>query len=498
MPAALHKLSEQTENRLQKLQSSWIAGCFVEGFAEGAQRSHIVNPSVAETIAEYCPARKADVEAAVTAARESFDEERWSGLSPSKRGRALWRLADLIEDSARLLAELEMLNAGKSFFTTKNGEIPFAADCFRYFAGWCSKLDGASKKLAGMAEGEFFAYTRREPIGVAALIVPWNGPLVQACWKLAPALAAGCSCVLKPAEETPLSVLVLAELARQAGLPDGVLNVVLGGAKIGAQLAEHPQVDKVSFTGSTSVGKRIVSAAQGNLKKVSLELGGKSPMLVFPDADLDAAAEGAIDGVFSHAGQVCVASSRLYVHKAVYPSLLAKLKTLASAISPGDARDPKAGMGPLISRRHCERVMSHIKKAQAQGACLLCGGKRLERDGYFIEPTIFTDLSKDADLLKDEVFGPVLAVQAFDAEDDIVALANDSEYGLAASIWTKDISLAHKTAAQIKAGLLWINCHGLADMAVPFGGYKQSGWGRENGEEAIAQYTETKSVVVKL
>ncbi|MBB6522609.1 aldehyde dehydrogenase family protein [Pseudoteredinibacter isoporae] len=494
MSTALHTLSEQTEERLTQPQSSWIAGRFIGGSDVHA----IVNPSTAEAIAEYCAAQQADVEAAVSAARESFDQERWTGLSPSDRGRALWRLADLMEEQAELLAEMEMLNAGKSLAAARNGEIPFAADCFRYFAGWCSKLDGASKKLAGMPSGEFMAYTHREPVGVAALIVPWNGPLVQACWKLAPALAAGCSCVLKPAEETPLTVLLLAELAKRAGIPDGVLNVVLGGADIGAQLVEHPQVDKVSFTGSTTVGKRIVSAAQGNLKKVSLELGGKSPMIVFPDADVDAAAAGVIDGIFSNAGQVCVASSRLYVHRDIYSTLLEKLKALAIAIEPGDARDPNAGMGPLISQRHRESVMTHIERAQSQGASLLCGGKRLNREGYFIEPTIFTDLNNDMDLIKDEVFGPVLAVQVFDDEDDIVAMANDSDYGLAASIWTQDISRAHKTAAKIKAGLLWINCHGLPDMAVPFGGYKQSGWGRENGEEAIAQYTETKSVIVRL
>lgn len=494
MSTALHQLSEQTQSRLKQLQSSWIAGRFIEG----SKSLNLVNPSTAESIADYSAATEADVEAAISTARRSFDQELWTGLSPSERGKILWRLADLMEEHALLLAEMEMLNAGKSFAAASNGEIPFAADCFRYFAGWCSKLDGASKKLSGMPESEFFAYTRREAIGVAALIVPWNGPLVQACWKLAPALAAGCSCVLKPAEETPLTVLLLAELAKQAGIPDGVLNVVLGGADVGAQLVEHPQVDKVSFTGSTAVGKRIVSAAQGNLKKVSLELGGKSPMIVFADADVDAAAEGVIDGIFSNAGQVCVASSRLYVHKDIYPGLLKKLKTLAEAIVPGDARDATAGMGPLISKRHCDSVMTHIEQAQAQGASLLCGGKRLQQDGYFIEPTIFTDLSADMDLIKNEVFGPVLAVQTFDDEDDIVALANDSDYGLAASIWTKDISRAHKTAAKIKAGLLWINCHGLPDMAVPFGGYKQSGWGRENGEEAIAQYTETKSVIVRL
>ncbi|GAA6152225.1 aldehyde dehydrogenase family protein [Pseudoteredinibacter isoporae] len=494
MATALHVLSEQTEQRLKQPQSSWIAGRFIEGSASQA----IINPSTAEIIAQFSAAQEKDVEAAVRAARESFDQESWTGLSPSQRGKVLWRLADLMEEQGRLLAEMEMLNAGKPYAAASQGEIPFAADCFRYFAGWCSKLDGASKKLAGMPEGEFLAYTRREPVGVAALIVPWNGPLVQACWKLAPALAAGCSCVLKPAEETPLTVLFLAELAKQAGIPDGVLNVVLGGADIGAQLVEHPQVDKVSFTGSTAVGKRIVSAAQGNLKKVSLELGGKSPMIVFADADLDAAAAGVIDGIFSNAGQVCVASSRLYVHHDIYSALLEKLKVLAGAIVPGDVRDSEASMGPLISKRHCDSVMAHIEKAQAQGASLLCGGQRLNKAGYFIEPTIFTELNEDMDLIRDEVFGPVLAVQRFGDEDDIVALANDSEYGLAASIWTKDISRAHKTAAKIKAGLLWINCHGLPDMAVPFGGYKQSGWGRENGEEAIAQYTETKSVIVRL
>ncbi|WP_299771002.1 aldehyde dehydrogenase family protein [uncultured Pseudoteredinibacter sp.] len=496
-----YQQSEAIKQRLEQVQGHFIAGHWLRENQQATSDVH--NPSTGAVISQAICATVVEVDQAVAAARSSFDDERWSGLTPAARAKVLWRIADLMEAEQAELAELEMLDAGKFYASAEQGEVAFAAECFRYFAGWCTKIDGATKQISSGPSNEFHVYSRREPIGVAALIVPWNGPLVQAAWKIAPALAAGCSCVLKPAQETPLSTLKLAEIIQQAGLPDGVLNVVLGdGPQIGGHLAAHYDVDKVSFTGSTVVGKKIIDAAKGNLKKVSLELGGKSPMVVFPDANLQDAAEGAISAIFSNAGQVCVAGSRLYVHKSVYSKLLPLIQEKAEAIKVGSALDPDMDMGPMISMRQLDSVLEKITRAETQGARLLCGGKRVRVSenggGYFVEPTIFVDVDAGMDIATEEVFGPVLSVFAFDDDDDIVALANDSEYGLAASIWTKDIALAHKTAAKIKAGLLWVNCHGIPDMAVPFGGYKQSGWGRENGYEALLQYTEQKSVIVRL
>jgi phenylacetaldehyde dehydrogenase len=335
---------------------------------------------------------------------------------------------------------------------------------------------------------------------VAALIVPWNGPLVQTAWKVAPALAAGCSCILKPATETPLSAVRLGEILQEAGLPDGVFNILLGGGStVGQLLAEHPDVDKVSFTGSTQVGKSIIDAARGNLKKVSLELGGKSPVIIFEDADLEAAITGTAEGIFSNAGQVCVAGSRLYVHESVYQQVVEGIADIARNMKVGPATVEGLDMGPLISKKHLNSVYQMVKSGCAAGARLVAGGELAEGDGgYFIQPTVFADADHSMEIVSEEIFGPVLVAMPFSSTDDIVAIANDNQYGLAASIWTRDISKAHKTAAEIKAGILWINCHGIPDMAVPFGGYKQSGWGRENGYEALLQYTELKSVVVSL
>ncbi len=497
-----YQQSEAVSQRLKQVQGHFIAGMSLCNY--GQATSDVYNPSSGQVISKAVCGTVAEADLAVAAARTSFDDERWSGLTPSERAKILWRIADLMEAEQAELAELEMLDAGKFYSAAEQGEVAFAAECFRYFAGWCTKIDGATKQLSSGPTNEFHVYSRREPIGVAALIVPWNGPLVQAAWKIAPALAAGCSCVLKPAQETPLSTLKLAEIIHRAGLPDGVLNVILGdGPVIGEHLAAHPDVDKVSFTGSTSVGKKIVSSAKGNLKKISLELGGKSPMIVFPDADIEKAAQGAIDAIFSNAGQVCVAGSRLYIHKDIYTRLLPIIQKKAEAIKVGSALDPDMDMGPMISRRQLDSVLEKINYAKSQGARLLCGGNAILQPvsgdgGYFIEPTIFVDVSSDMDIAKEEIFGPVLSVFSFDDSDDIIFAANDSEYGLAASIWTKEIGLAHRTAAKIKAGLLWVNCHGIPDMAVPFGGYKQSGWGRENGYEALLQYTEQKSVIVRL
>jgi phenylacetaldehyde dehydrogenase len=468
--------------------------------AQDGSVSDVYNPSSGKIIATAATATAGDCERAVAAARTSFDGGAWTGLTPAQRGKILWRAADLLEEYADEVAELEMLDAGKSFAGARHGEVPFAADCFRYFAGWCTKIEGSTKQLSTVPGQDFHIYTRREPIGVAALIVPWNGPLVQAAWKVAPALAAGCSCILKPASETPLSTVRLAEILLEAGVPAGVFNLLLGGGStVGQLLAEHPDVDKVSFTGSTEVGKCIIDAARGNLKKVSLELGGKSPVIVFDDADLEEAIQGAAQGIFSGAGQVCVAGSRLYVQESVYEEVVAGVAKIARGMTVGPSTSEGMDMGPLISKRHLSSVYQMVQSGIEAGARLVAGGELIEgQGGYFMQPTVFADTDHGMQVVSEEIFGPVLVAMPFGDDDDIAAIANDNQYGLAASIWTQDISKAHKTAANIKAGLVWINCHGIPDAAVPFGGYKQSGWGRENGYEALLQYTELKSVVAKL
>jgi phenylacetaldehyde dehydrogenase len=493
-----YSISEKVSMRLAKPQLLLIDGYWRE--AESGATTEIYNPSSGEVICSAAAASRSDTEQAIAAARRSFDKGDWTGMTTAQRGKILWRVADLLDEYGDEVAELEMLDVGKFYSDARNGEVPFAADCFRYYAGWCTKIEGSTKQLSTVPNQDFHVYTRREPIGVAALIVPWNGPLVQAAWKVAPALAAGCSCILKPATETPLSTVRLGEILIEAGVPAGVFNILLGGGPtVGQLLAEHPDVDKVSFTGSTEVGKRIVDAAKGNLKKVSLELGGKSPVIIFDDADLEQAIPSAAQAIFSNAGQVCVAGSRLYIHETIYEKVVEGVAEIARNMAVGPATQEGHDMGPLISKKQLNSVIQMIHSGREEGARLVAGGECLNNQGgYFLQPTVFADTNHSMRVVNEEIFGPVLVAMPFSADDDICALANDSEFGLAASIWTQDISKAHKTAAAIKAGLLWINCHGIPDMAVPFGGYKQSGWGRENGYEALLQYTELKSVIVKL
>ena len=459
-----------------------------------------LNPATGETLARVARANAGDVDLAVSSARRAFENRAWRQMSANDRTNLLLKLADLIEKEADDLAVLECLNNGKPAHLTRLVEVEGSIKTFRYFAGWPTKFGGETLPVSPRGGAQILNYTTREPVGVAGLIVPWNYPLSMAAWKVAPALAAGCAVVLKPAEQTSLTALRLGELALEAGFPPGVLNVVTGFGEAGAALVAHPGVDKIAFTGSTEVGKLIVKAAAGNLKKVSLELGGKSPHIVFPDADLDAAAAAVASGIFFNQGQTCTAGSRLYAHVDCFDRVVEAVSAAARKLKVGDGLLPTSDMGPLVSQEQWDRVNGYIGIGRDEGARVLTGGRRppgLDR-GFFFEPTVFVDATSKMRIVREEIFGPVLTALPWKDVDDLVAMANDSEYGLSAGIWTNNIKHAHRAAAALKAGTVWINCYNLVDPATPFGGFKQSGWGREHGRQAMELYSEIKSVWVNL
>ncbi|WP_425418931.1 aldehyde dehydrogenase family protein [Oricola indica] len=462
------------------------------------QMLDVEDPSSGEVLGRVAEGDKADVDAAVMAARRAF-EGPWSEMSPSERSRIIWRLADLILDHAGELATINTLENGKPIGDSLNGEVPFTADVFRYYAGWATKLNGETMTVS--APGNWHTYTRREPIGVTAQIIPWNFPLAMLAWKVAPALATGCTIVLKPAEQTPIGALRLAELAMEAGLPEGVLNVVTGyGAMAGAALSAHPGVDKIAFTGSTATGRAIATAAIGNLKKVSLELGGKAPTIILPDADLDMAIAGAASGSFFNAGQSCGAGTRLYVHRDVYDRVVEGVAEQGAAMQMGAGIDPATQLGPVVSQKQQSRIFRILEEGRDEGAEVVCGGFAPNREGYFVSPTIVGNVRSSMAVMREEVFGPVVCAIPFDDDglDEVARAANDTEYGLASAIWTNDLSKAHRLAAKIKAGTVWVNTHNFNDVTMPFGGFKQSGWGRDLGAQALDLYTETKTVAMRL
>jgi aldehyde dehydrogenase (NAD+) len=459
----------------------------------------IIDPVTEEQIGEFTDGGAEAIDAAVARARASFDSGIWRHKPGSEKAKILWKVADLLEERHDELAQIDSLNTGMPLGQASRN-MDAAIEYFRYFAGWCTKIHGVARdiRMHGGLNGydaTIHNYTVKEPVGVVGLIIPWNGPAFNAAAKLAPALAAGCSSVLKPAEETPLSALVFEQVLEQAGVPDGVTNLVQGwGHTCGQRLIEHTDVDKIAFTGSTEIGKKIVQAAGGNLKRVMLELGGKSPTLIYDDADLTRAIPAAAMGIFMHSGQACVAGSRVFVQRGVYEQVLDGISAFASRLRFGGPNDGKVHSGPIISERQMNRVLGYIDDGRSNGADVVVGGHRLERSGWFVHPTVLTSVDANTRVFQEEIFGPVVAITPFDEDDEVVALANDSTYGLAAAVYTQDLSRAHELALRLDAGSVTLNCQMMWDPDVSFGGFKQSGWGYENGELGLDGYLRSKSV----
>src|SRR5450432_719727 len=480
--------------RKQKLliNGKWVESASGKTFAT-------YNPATGDVLAHVAEGDREDIDRAVKAARAAFETGPWSRISPAARAKMIWKLADLIEKYQEEFAQLESLDNGKPLSVARVADVPLTVEHMRYYAGWATKIEGNTIPLTLAGPAKYLAYTVREPVGVVGQIIPWNFPLLMAAWKLGPALAAGCTVVLKPAEQTPLSALRLGELFQEAGFPDGVVNIVPGyGETAGAALAAHPDVDKVAFTGSTEVGKLIVRAAAGNLKKVSLELGGKSPNVILEDADLDTAIPGAASAIFFNHGQCCCAGSRLYVEKSVYDQVVEGVADHARKIKVGPGLEPGTQMGPLVSQEQLNRVCGYLEAGFSEGAKAVAGGHKGADRGYFVEPTVLVETTESMKVVQEEIFGPVVVAMPFTDPEEIIPHANNSDYGLAAAVWTRDIGKAHRTAEQLRAGTVWINCYNIFDAAMPFGGYKQSGWGREMGHDVLNLYTQTKSVCTRI
>ncbi len=476
-----------------RLTQNLINGQWVD--AQSGRTFETYNPASGQVIAKVCASDKKDVDKAVAAARKAFDEGPWSKMTARQCGRLLYKLADLIEENKEELAALEVLNKGKPIAEATGADLPLVIDCFRYYAGWADKIYGETVPV-GLPG--YFCYTRKEPLGVAGQIIPWNFPMLMAAWKWGPALAAGCTIVLKPAEQTPLTALRLGELALEAGFPPGVINIINGfGETAGDAMCKHPGIDKIAFTGHYETAQKIMASCSSTLKRITFELGGKSPNVVFGDADLDQAVAGSMVGIFFNQGECCCAGSRLFVEQKVHDAFVDKFKTAAEKRRVGDPFDPATEQGAQVSQDQFDKVMSYIELGKKEGAKCITGGKRIGDKGWFIQPTLFTDVKNEMRIAQEEIFGPVVAVLPFKTMDEVVRQSNQTLYGLAAAVWTKDVSKAFKYAESVKAGTVWVNCYDTFDAAAPFGGYKFSGQGRECGRDALNNYLETKTVWVK-
>ncbi|EOO15694.1 MULTISPECIES: aldehyde dehydrogenase DhaS [Bacillus] len=486
-------LHEKVEKFLQGTKKLYVNGAFIE--SASGKTFKTPNPATGETLAIVAEAGREDIHKAVVAARMAFDEGPWSRMSTAERSRLMYKLADLMEEHKEELAQLETLDNGKPIRETTAADIPLAIEHMRYYAGWATKIVGQTIPVSG----DYFNYTRHEAVGVVGQIIPWNFPLLMAMWKMGAALATGCTIVLKPAEQTPLSALYLAELIEEAGFPKGVINIVPGfGESAGQALVNHPLVDKIAFTGSTPVGKQIMRQASESLKRVTLELGGKSPNIILPDADLSRAIPGALSGVMFNQGQVCSAGSRLFIPKKMYDNVMADLVLYSKKLNQGVGLNPETTIGPLVSEEQQKRVMSYIEKGIEEGAEVLCGGSNPFDQGYFVSPTVFADVNDEMTIAKEEIFGPVISAIPFNDIDEVIERANKSQFGLAAGVWTENVKTAHYVASKVRAGTVWVNCYNVFDAASPFGGFKQSGLGREMGSYALNNYTEVKSVWINL
>ncbi|WP_099361778.1 aldehyde dehydrogenase family protein [Fredinandcohnia onubensis] len=493
MSQLIFALREKVESFLRGTKKLYINGEFVKSASGKTFESY--NPATGEVLATVSEAGPEDIDRAVKAARKAFDEGPWQKMTAAERSRIMYKLADLMELHKDELAQLETLDNGKPIRETSNADIPLAIEHMRYYAGWSTKIVGQTIPV----NGPFFNYTRHEAVGVVGQIIPWNFPLLMAMWKLGAALATGCTIVLKPAEQTPLSALYLAELMEEAGFPAGVVNIVPGfGETAGQPLVDHPLVDKIAFTGSTEVGKSIMERASKTLKRVTLELGGKSPNIILPDADLSKAIPGALNGVMFNQGQVCCAGSRVFIQKKQFDNVVADMASHAEKIKQGAGLHSDTEIGPLVSIEQQNRVLGYIEKGINEGAELVVGGQKPFEEGYFVSPTIFANVKDEMTIAKEEIFGPVISAMPYEDLDELIARANNSEYGLAAGVWTQDVGKAHYIANNLRAGTVWVNCYNAFDAASPFGGYKQSGIGREMGSYALNNYSEVKSVWIAM